>query len=194
MLNFLGFLCIFLEDEFEIIFLELAIFSFGQGDFVPLHFDVLTLYDVNCRLVDDIALSGRDELAGNHGFKGLQQSRQGLTRFQHGAIYGMDLLDVAVAFDEEQGVDFFDLDAAANEAEDDFFAMPLADGVHDPVHGLVELFLCKRLGQVVRGPDIEGLDGEFITRRQEDDFCLAFLLSYFMGNVGSQQAGHADIQ
>ena len=46
MLKFLGFLCVFLENEFEIIFLELAIFSFGQGDFVPLHFDVLTLYDV----------------------------------------------------------------------------------------------------------------------------------------------------
>lgn len=36
MLKFLGFLCVFLENEFEIIFLELAIFSFGQGDFVPL--------------------------------------------------------------------------------------------------------------------------------------------------------------
>ena len=30
-------------NEFEIIFLELAIFSFGQGDFVLLYFDVLTL-------------------------------------------------------------------------------------------------------------------------------------------------------
>lgn len=73
MLKFLGFLCVFLENEFEIIFLKLAIFPFGQGDFVPLYFDVLTLYDVNCGLVDDIALSGRDELAGDNGFKGLQQ-------------------------------------------------------------------------------------------------------------------------
>ena len=73
MLKFLGFLCVFLENEFEIIFLELAIFSFGQGDFVPLHFDALTLYDVNCGLIDDITFSGRDELAGDDGFKGLQQ-------------------------------------------------------------------------------------------------------------------------
>lgn len=34
---------------------------------------------------------------------------------------GVDLLDVAVAFDEEQIVDFFDLDAAADKVEDDFF-------------------------------------------------------------------------
>ena len=121
MLKFLGFLCVFLENEFEIIFLELAIFSFGQGDFVALHFDVLTLYDVNCRLVDDITFSGRDELAGDDGFKGLQQGRQGLARFQHGAIYGMDLLDVAVAFDEEDMIDFLDLDAATDKAKDDFF-------------------------------------------------------------------------
>lgn len=33
---------------------------------------------------------------------------------------GVDLLDMAVAFDEEQVVDFFDLDAAADEAKDDF--------------------------------------------------------------------------
>lgn len=121
MLKFLGFLCVFLENEFEIIFLELAIFSFGQGDFVPLHFDVLTLYDVNCGLVDDVTFSGRDELAGGEGFKGLQHGQQGLARFQHGAIYGMDLLDVAVAFDEEDMIDFLDLDAAADKVEDDFF-------------------------------------------------------------------------
>ena len=106
----------------------------------------------------------------------------------------MDLLDVAVAFDEEQVVDFFDLDAAADEAEDDFLAVPLADRIHDPVHSLVELFLCKWLGQIVGGPDIEGFDGEFIARRQEDDFCLTFLFSHFTGDIGSQQAGHADIQ
>lgn len=41
---------------------------------MALHFDVLTLYDVNCRLVDDITFSGRDELAGDDGLKGLQQS------------------------------------------------------------------------------------------------------------------------
>lgn len=194
MLSFLGFLCVFLENEFEIIFLELAIFPFGQGNFMSLYFDIVALYDVNCGLVDDITFSGRDELAGNDGFKGLQQSRQGLACFQHGAVMGVDLLDVAVAFDKEQVVDFFDLDAAANEAEDDFFAMPLVDHIHDPVHGLVELFLCKWLGQIVGGPDIEGFDGEFIARRQEDDFCLTFLFSHFTGDIGSQQAGHADIQ
>ena len=86
MLNFLGFLCVFLENEFEIIFLELAVFSFGQGYFMSFYFDIVALYDVNCRLIDDISFSRRDELAGNHGFKGLQQSRQGLARFQHGAI------------------------------------------------------------------------------------------------------------
>lgn len=68
---------------------------------MSLYFDIVALYNVNCGLVDDIALSGRDELAGDDGFKGLQQGRQGLARFQRGAIYGMDLLDVAVAFDEE---------------------------------------------------------------------------------------------
>ena len=67
-----------------------------------------------------------------------------MARFQHGAVIGVDLLDMAVAFDEEQIVDFFDLDAAADEAKDDLFAVPLAYRVHDPVHGLVELFLCKR--------------------------------------------------
>lgn len=194
MLKFLGFLCVFLENEFEIIFLELAVFSFGQRDFVPLHFDVLTLYDVNCRLIDDITFSWRDELAGDDGFKGLQQSRQGLACFQHGAVMGVDLLDVAVAFDEEQVVDFFDLDTTTDEAEDDFLAVPLADRIHDPVHGLVELFLCKWLGQVMGGSDIEGFDGKFIARRQEDDFGLAFLFSHFTGDISSPQAGHADIQ
>ena len=53
-------------------FLELGIFPVGPGDFVPGYFAVLTLYDVNCGLVDDITLSGRDELAGAAGFKGLQ--------------------------------------------------------------------------------------------------------------------------
>lgn len=42
-----------------------------------------------------------------------------MARFQHGAVIGVDLLDMAVAFDEEQVVDFFDLDAAADEAKDD---------------------------------------------------------------------------
>lgn len=107
---------------------------------------------------------------------------------------GVDLLDMAVAFDEEQIVDFFDLDAADDEAKDDLFAVPLAYRVHDPVHGLVELFLCKRLGQVMGGPDVEGFDGEFVTCRQEDDFGLTFLFSHFTGDIGSQQAGHADIQ
>lgn len=120
MLKFLGFLCVFLENEFEIIFLELAIFSFGQGDFVPLYFDIVAFYDVNCGLVDDIALSGRDELAGDDGFKGLQQGRQGLARFQNGAIYGMNLLNVAVAFGEEDMIDFLGLYAAADKAKDDF--------------------------------------------------------------------------
>ena len=73
-LSFFGGLCIFLENEFEIIFLELAIFSFGQGNFVSLYFNVFTFDDVNCGLVDDITFSGRDELAGDDGFKGLQQS------------------------------------------------------------------------------------------------------------------------
>ena len=68
---------------------------------MSLHFDVFALYDVNCGLVDDVTFSGRDELAGGEGFKGLQHGQQGLARFQHGAIYGMDLLDVAVALDEE---------------------------------------------------------------------------------------------
>lgn len=95
-------------------------FRLARGDFVPLHFDVLTLYDVNCGLVDDIALSGSDELAGDDGFKGLQQGRQGLARFQNGAIYGMDLLDVAVAFDEEDMIDFLGLYATADKAKDDF--------------------------------------------------------------------------
>lgn len=118
---FFDFLCIFAEDEFEIIFLELAIFPFGQRNFVSLHFDVFALYDVNCGLVDDVTFSGRDELAGGEGFKGLQHGQQGLARFQHGAIYGVDLLDVAVALDEEDMIDFFDLDAATDKAKDDFF-------------------------------------------------------------------------
>lgn len=89
---------------------------------MSLHFDVFALYDVNCRLVDDVTFSGRDELAGGEGFKGLQHGQQGLACFQHGAIYGMDLLDVAVALDEEDMIDFFDLDAATDKAKDDFFS------------------------------------------------------------------------
>lgn len=98
----------------------MAVFSFGQGDFMSLYFDIVALYNVNCGLVDDITLSGRDKLAGDDGFKGLQQGRQGLARFQRGAIYGMDLLDVPVAFDEEDIIDFLDLDATADKAKDDF--------------------------------------------------------------------------
>lgn len=114
------FLCVFFKNKLKIFFLELAVFSFGQGNFMSLYFDIVALYDMNCGLVDDIALSGRDELAGDDGFKGLQQGRQGLACFQRGAIYGMNLLNVAVAFDEEDMVDFLDLDAAADKAKDDF--------------------------------------------------------------------------
>lgn len=52
---------------------------------------------------------------------------------------GVDLLDMAVAFDEEQVVDFFDLDAAADEAKDDLFDVeifPFFHGVYK-VHGVV---------------------------------------------------------
>lgn len=74
MLKFLGFLCVFLENEFEIIFLELGdIFVWPGGFCAPSLRCTHSFYDVNCRLVDDITFSGRDELAGDDGFKGLQQ-------------------------------------------------------------------------------------------------------------------------
>lgn len=106
----------------------------------------------------------------------------------------MDLLDVPIAFDVEDGIDFFDLDTAADEAEDHLAAVALADAFHDTVHGLVELLLRKRLDQIMGSPDGKSFDGKFFARRQEDDFSPALLLSHLCGNVRPQQAGHTDIQ
>ena len=50
---------------------------------------------------------------------------------------------MAIAFDVENGIDFFDLDTAADEPKDHLAAMALADIFHDAVHGLVERFLRK---------------------------------------------------
>ena len=69
MLKFLGFLCVFLENEFEIIFLELAIFPLGQGNLMALDFDVIALDDADSRLVDDIAFPRRYELARRNGLQ-----------------------------------------------------------------------------------------------------------------------------
>lgn len=123
-----------------------------------------------------------------------QETSQGLPRFQQQVVCRIDLLDVPIAFDVEDGVDFFDPDTAADEAEDHLAAVALADAFHDAVHGLVELFLRKGLDQVMGSPDGKGFDGKFFARRQEDDFRPALLLVHLCGNVRPQQAGHTDIQ
>lgn len=51
------------------------------------------------------------------------------------------------------------------------------------VHGLIEGVLRKGLDQVMGGLDGEGIDGEFLARRQKDDFRAALLLAHLRGHV-----------
>lgn len=81
---------------------------------MALDFDVIALDDADSRLVDDIAFPRRYELARRNGIQRIQETGQGLPRFQQRVVCRIDLLDVAIAFDVEDGVDFFDLDTAAD--------------------------------------------------------------------------------
>lgn len=132
---------------------------------MPLDLDVIALDDADSRLVDDIAFSGRYELARCHGFQHIQDGGQGLPHFQDGMVRCIDFLDMAFAFDIEDGIDFFHLDAATDEAEHHLVAVALAEAVHDPVHGLRKGLLCKGLDQVVGSPDGKGFDSKFFARR-----------------------------
>lgn len=156
---------------------------------MALDFNVIALDDADSRLVDYIAFPRRYELARRNGIQRIQETGQGLPRFQQRVVRRIDLLDVAIAFDVEDGVYFFDLDTAADEAEDHLAAVALADAFHDAVHGLVELFLRKGLDQVMGSPDGKGFDGKFFARRQEDDFRPALLLAHLCGNIRPSRPG-----